>query len=523
MRYVFGIIILGALCAARLQADQITSGGVFFPGTQVHVGSDGFGSGTLTLNAEMAINGITDLSGSSLFQVDGDGGTSTLNLIGDGTAGSASIQTELAWFGVGQGTAVVNIEAGGDFVTSNLLIQPPGTNNETGTAQVHVNGPNSRLQTEFLSLSLDSFDEPPAGGFGSILVDGGALLDLVSTPPSGLGAPFVTGGFADIGSNIYGGADGLLTASGADSMVRFTRFLNVGSSSAGGLVVENGARVTQVENPGEIDDFLAIIGETETSTLTIGSAIDTATVRVAGSGSAIEITRNIQIGQASTFLNTDADSNPIFGSTNGTIIVEDNGLLSTPDRVLVSETDSTGSGTLTVRNGGMVEAESVEIYEGGTLNGDSGTITGDVFNHGLVSPGASPGVMTIDGDYTQGADGSLLIEIAGTTVGTDYDQFIITGNATLDGTLILSFIEGFTPDNGDSFDFLLVAGTFNDNLLDIQIDNLPNNFDTEIDFNSGRFSVTVIPTPTAAPVIGFLFSVLLLSRRRIAGRHRRSN
>ena len=66
----------------------------------------------------------------------------------------------------------------------------------------------------------------------------------------------------------------------------------------------------------------------------------------------------------------------------------------------------------------------------GTLGG-SGEIGGDVHNRGgIVAPGNSPGTLIIDGDYTQGATGTLVIEIGGTLAGNEHDQVIISGAAT---------------------------------------------------------------------------------------------
>ena len=101
--------------------------------------------------------------------------------------------------------------------------------------------------------------------------------------------------------------------------------------------------------------------------------------------------------------------------------------------------------------------------QGGSLEGP-GTITGSVNNTGgTVSPGASPGLMTITGNYTQGAGGTLNIELGGLTPVTEYDQLDVDGTATLNGTLNTSAINGFVPQNGDPFTVLLYgsrSGTF---------------------------------------------------------------
>src|SRR5262249_46576957 len=54
---------------------------------------------------------------------------------------------------------------------------------------------------------------------------------------------------------------------------------------------------------------------------------------------------------------------------------------------------------------GTLTASSVDI-QGGTLSG-TGTIIADVSNSAQVMPGLSPGVLTINGNYTQSQTGGL--------------------------------------------------------------------------------------------------------------------
>ena len=57
---------------------------------------------------------------------------------------------------------------------------------------------------------------------------------------------------------------------------------------------------------------------------------------------------------------------------------------------------------------------------GGTLRG-SGEVDGNVTNtSGTVAPGTSPGTLTVDGAYIQGAGGTLAIDVDGTVQGTGY-------------------------------------------------------------------------------------------------------
>ena len=63
----------------------------------------------------------------------------------------------------------------------------------------------------------------------------------------------------------------------------------------------------------------------------------------------------------------------------------------------------------------------------------TGTIQANLTNSGELAPGNSPGIIHIDGDYTQTATGTLEIEVGGLTPGTEHDKVIVTGTATLDG------------------------------------------------------------------------------------------
>ncbi|HEY3394601.1 MAG TPA: hypothetical protein VGK58_17955, partial [Lacipirellulaceae bacterium] len=60
----------------------------------------------------------------------------------------------------------------------------------------------------------------------------------------------------------------------------------------------------------------------------------------------------------------------------------------------------------------------------GILQG-TGTIAGNVLNRGQVRPGNSTGVLAVSGDFTQENDGTLVVEIGGTTPGSQHDQLAI--------------------------------------------------------------------------------------------------
>jgi hypothetical protein len=87
--------------------------------------------------------------------------------------------------------------------------------------------------------------------------------------------------------------------------------------------------------------------------------------------------------------------------------------------------------------------------QGGTLKGN-GTVSGVVDNSGgTVAAGTSPGVLTITGDYAQGAGGTLAEEITGTSLSA-FDRLIVGGVASLNGTLAIDS-SSFAPAPTDTF------------------------------------------------------------------------
>jgi hypothetical protein len=104
-------------------------------------------------------------------------------------------------------------------------------------------------------------------------------------------------------------------------------------------------------------------------------------------------------------------------------------------------------------SGGTLSGTLIDI-QGGSLSG-SGTINASVRNAGQVNPGGSgAGQLTINGNYTQTSSGVLNIDLGGLTPGTQYDQLVVSGTVTLDGTLNITLVNGFTPSTGDTFTIL---------------------------------------------------------------------
>ena len=142
-------------------------------------------------------------------------------------------------------------------------------------------------------------------------------------------------------------------------------------------------------------------------------------------------------------------------------------------------------------NGGNFSSGNQIVLDGGSLVG-SGTITGSLRNNGgAISPGFSPGRITINGNYTQGANGVLNMEIGGTTAGTEYDQLVVNGTATLGGTLNVSLINGFRPAMGDIFQ-LVAPNSFSGAFATINTIG----FTASANYSSNGITLTVTTVPS---------------------------
>ena len=118
----------------------------------------------------------------------------------------------------------------------------------------------------------------------------------------------------------------------------------------------------------------------------------------------------------------------------------------------------TGAGIVSVNN--RLDTGTLGLVANtATLQG-TGTINGSLQNNagGIVSPGNSPGTLSVDGTYVQAAGSTLLMELGGTSAGS-FDKLAVGGALTAGGTLDIDLINGFTPTAGNSWDILDFAST----------------------------------------------------------------
>jgi hypothetical protein len=124
------------------------------------------------------------------------------------------------------------------------------------------------------------------------------------------------------------------------------------------------------------------------------------------------------------------------------------------------ETRIAAGGQIQIQNGAQLDAQFINIEEG-TLSGGgeifvgTGPIHGAVRNlAGRIEPGDGIGRLSITGDLSNLAAGTLAMELGGLTPETEYDVLELERYAFLAGTLEIDLTGGFFPSEGDTFTLL---------------------------------------------------------------------
>jgi T5SS/PEP-CTERM-associated repeat protein len=180
------------------------------------------------------------------------------------------------------------------------------------------------------------------------------------------------------------------------------------------------------------------------------------------------------------------------------------GFLSATDVIVAPRGWILGSGTVsnsgeTVNNGtiGALLLPSFNVVASPVIP-RTGRLKATAANNDAISQEPSFSTITIEGKYSQGPQGRLLIEIGGTNPEA-HGHLIITKEATLDGTLELRFINGFAPKRGDTFDFLHVGGALNNTFSVVELKNLAADFQFNISTNGTNISLVALNDGTFVP------------------------
>jgi fibronectin-binding autotransporter adhesin len=398
---------------------------------------------TLSNNAFLArLQAPTGATGSLV--VDGNiTGAGDVQLLGNGGAGV--IQKD------------INIGSATLFVGSNAGTWSIGGGAYTwGTTNIQLAG--SALRTTADNVLSSASALVFSGNAGALDINGtrqtvGSVGNSVAGSRIILGSGTLTVSNADASTfaGVVSGAGGSLvkTNSGTLTLSGSSTYSGATTISAGRLVVGSAAAL------GSSSAALAVDG----GTLDLGG-FSVGVGALSGSAGAV-ITTGSTAGTATLSTAVGSGTSPFAGviQDNGSGLValtkSGAGALDLLGANTYSGATSVAAGTLLVN--GQLGNTAVTVNSGATLGG-SGSIAGAVTVNGFLSPGTSPGVLSV-ASLVLGASSTSVFEIDGLTRGTQYDGVNVTGldGPTYGGTLSLSFLTSF--DNDTTFDLFNFSGT----------------------------------------------------------------
>jgi autotransporter-associated beta strand protein len=427
------------------------------------------GAGTLTLSGVNTFSGNLTVSGGSLQM---SGGSLASNLVNQATFGynSGTFNGRL----INAGTTILNA----DFTAGNGMENDVAFSLPFGRT-ITLGGAGLDNQSTF-TLAGGTLATTTISNSGSFVFDSGTLtftqagatiaMPIVSNSPNttinlnanniSLGSANSFVGFSHQGTLNVGANNVTLNSAGYARLGAQT-FLTGGTIDApNGVTLGNGANLlghgavnariaADIGSVIEADGPLALGDVASPAGFFSGGELRTTQYAVT-----LNCSARATLGSLTTLGNT---------SNSGTLNAT-NGLVADFGHAITGFGTINSTNTLarrTIINGlaqGNSMAESLIFtgYVKGVGTFDNVTFTG------TYDPGLSPTLATV-GSIAFGNTNTLVIEMGGTSRGSQYDAIIATGNLTLDGTLAVTLPNGFAPAIGNSFDILdwaSLSGTF---------------------------------------------------------------
>jgi autotransporter-associated beta strand protein len=418
------------------------------------------GTGTLTINSNNTYSGGTIISAGTLQL--GSGGT-TGSITGDVINNGALIfnRSDAVTFGeVISGIGNVQQNGTGTTVLLGENTYTGGTIINAGTLQLGNGGTAGSVVGNVIDNGILAFNRSDSFTFAGVISGSGSVQQ------NG------TGTLVLVGNNTYGGGT---TISGGTILTQ-----NASALGTGPVAFGNGAMLEVLNLLNANGNWTVSPGTASVSGGTVQTFGD---FNLAGGGTLI-VNANFNVPGPANINSSGFVVNSAFTANddinlNGSAAAVVNGLLTSPN------VNVNNSSSLIVNNPGIVAANvnvgpSALLGLFGTINGTvvnagffqgTGVVNGNVFNSGIVSPGASIGTLTINGDYTQNASGTLRIEVAGASAG-QYDVLAVNGRAFIAGTLQLVRAGNFRLQVGDRIAFLTATGGVNGTFSNVENDFL---------------------------------------------------
>jgi fibronectin-binding autotransporter adhesin len=404
-------------------------------------------------------------------------------------------------------TLTINVPAAGNFTFGN----GGGTNpagNISGNIAIVKDGPG----TQALAGATNTYT-------GNVTVNGGLLIAGGNQNSTALGSPTTAGrtvtvnpggGLSFTTNNVFG--NGVSNANLPSVVLNNGTTLTSTRYNVLGPVTLNGATLTQ-----SATDSGAYEGFQFKGTVTVGGTA--ASLISTGNGKANHLDANTTFNVADATGSSAVDllvSAPLrnqsgdFGSAIGALAKSGLGTLELADVSTYTGVTTVNAGTLLVT--GSIAGSTTTVNSGATLGG-SGTVGPVSVVGGTLSPGTSPGTLTT-GTLSLDSASVLKFELAlaGTAGGGVNDLINVTGNLTLDGTVQVTGLGGFS--NG-TYRLINYSGTLTNNTLNLESGFLAAHPGSSVDTaTAGQVNLAVIPEPGA--LMGLLGGLgMLVGLRRL--------
>ena len=462
-------LVIGGALATTPAGGQVTlafgTSPTWATGSTYNLISYGSFAGLTTDFTLAPIAGLAARQVATLGKTGAGAGFITLAVVGDspvwtGVASGAGTTTAI---GGGQNWKLIGTGSGTEFLANDLALFD---DTATGTTLVTINDGTFSPATTTFNNSTKTYSLTGSNGIntGTLVKNGTGLLTL-STPNTYTGGTTINAGTVALANGgTLGASTGALAVNNATLDLGGTN-QSVGTVALNGSTIRNGTLTGSGYTSSGAQVGAVLAGPalfTNTSGTTTLTAVNTYTGGTAVTGgtlvastASLPVNRPVTLAAGTELVLVEPAAGTFGGAISGagTIRKQGPGSLALTLPTATAVQIETGS----LRLGGPVG--STTVFTGASLFG-AGNISGNLVNRGVVSPGFSPGVITVSGNFTQSAAGLLLVEFASAA---SFDQLQVTGTAALDGTLQLSLLGGYNP-AGQTFAVLTaangVSGTF---------------------------------------------------------------
>ena len=338
-------------------------------------------------------------------------------------------------------------------------------------------------------------------GAGSVTLGGAQLTVATAAGVSTTYGGVISGSNSGVGPSLTKAGSGTLTLTGVNTYTGPTNvnggtlFLGGAGSIASSAVVALGSGTFDVSG----------ISSPITAIQSLFSLNTAATVKVGGK--TLIFGGSQQNDVPDFFLGSFTGAGGLIYSGADTAFLNGNSSGFTGTLLITAGTVSIGGDFGNITGAGAKFGGNVTVNPGGTLAG-MGTIMGNVNNLSFVRPGGSIGTLTVNGNYTQGPNGILAIEVSPTAS----SKLAVGGAASLAGTLHLMFDPGiYSPTTSYNF---LTASSVSGSFSSVTSNNPLGMGQTLIYGPNGVIAQVTVLAPTNDTVFTDLTSQLVLNGQR---------